>query len=127
MAWGPPQLYLAAFSREHHNLFGLGFLEVNSSAYTLFDQVSNLVGQYLRDQLRAPPGSSIRPMIATEHPDLSGGIRFIDSARHRSYVDGRAFRLTGLGQGHQTHGWQPLKPGMFAKPLPPSSGATVRE
>ena len=111
---GRPELYLMAFSREHRNLFGLSFLEVNSSAYTLFDQVSNLVAQYLHAQVHDPGRSTaFARMIATEHPDLSGGIRFIDSARHRSYVDGRAFR-TELGRVAVRIGWQPLKPGMFA-------------
>ena len=111
---GRPELYLMAFSREHRNLFGLSFLEVNSSAYTLFDQVSNLVAQYLHAQVHDPGRSTaFARMIATEHPDLSGGIRFIDSARHRSYVDGRAFR-TELGRVADRIGWQPLKPGMFA-------------
>ena len=58
-------------------------LEVNSSAYTLFDR------------------------------DLSGGIRFVDSPRHRSYVDGRAFRKE-LDRVSDRIGWQPLAPGMFA-------------
>ena len=111
---GRPELYLTAFSREHHNLFGLSFLEVNSSAYTLFDQVSNLVAQYLHDQVHDPGRSAaFDRMIAAEHPDLSGGIRFIDSARHRSYVDGRSFR-TELDRVTDHMGWQPLQPGMFA-------------
>ena len=99
---GRPQLYLTAFSREHRNLFGVGLLEVNSSVYSLFDRVSNLVAHYLHDQMHEPGRSAaFDRMIDTEHPDLSGGIRFIDSARHRSYVDGHSFRteldrVTGL-------------------------------
>jgi len=87
---------------------------VNSSAYTLFDQVSNLVAQYLHDQVHDPGRSAaFDQMIATQHPDLSGGIRFIDSARHRSYVDGRAFR-TEVGRVTDQIGWQKLSPRMFA-------------
>jgi hypothetical protein len=110
---GRPELYLTAFSREHRNLFGLSFLEVNSSAYTLFDRVSNLVAQYLHDQVHAPArAAAFDQMIATEHPDLTGGIRFVDSARHRFYVDGHAFRAE-LGRVADRMGWQPLEPGMF--------------
>jgi hypothetical protein len=88
---------------------------VNSSAYTLFDQVSNLVAQYLHDQVHDPDrAATFDRMIAEEHPDLSGGIRFIDSARHRSYVDGHAFR-TELGRVTERIGWQPMRPGMFAR------------
>ncbi len=111
---GRPDLYLTAFSREYRNLFGLSFLEVNSSAYTLFDRVSNLVAQYLRDQVHDPGRSAaFDRMIATEQPDLSGGIRFVDSARHRSYVDARSFRKE-LDRVADRIGWQPLTPGMFA-------------
>ena len=95
-------------------MFGVGFLEVNSSEYSLFDRVSNLAAHYLHDQMHEPGRSAaFDRMIDTEHPDLSGGIRFIDSARHRSYVDGQSFR-TELDRVTEHIGWQPLKPGMFA-------------
>ncbi len=111
---GRPDLYLTAFSREHRNLFGLSYLEVNSSAYTLFDRVSNVVAQYLHDQVHAPSrAAAFDRLIATEHPDLSGGIRFIDTARHKAYVDGKAFRKE-LDRVTDQVGWQPLEPGMFA-------------
>lgn len=110
---GRPQLYLTAFSREHHNLFGVSFLEVNSSAYALFDHVSNLVAHYLHDQVHAPTrAADFDRMIAAEHPDLSGGIRFLDTARHRSYVDARAFR-NELTRVADRMGWPPLQAGML--------------
>lgn len=113
---GRPDLYLTAFSRERHNLFGLSFLEVNSSAYTLFDRVSNLVAQYLHDQVHHPErAAAFDRMIATHRPDLSGGIRFVDSPRHRSYVDARTFRRE-LDRVADRGGWQPLRPGMLAEP-----------
>jgi cation diffusion facilitator CzcD-associated flavoprotein CzcO len=111
---GRPDLYLTAFSREQRNLFGASYLEVNSSAYTLFDRVNNLVAQYLHDQLHAPGrAAAFDRMIATERPDLTGGIRLLDTARHRSYVDARAFRKE-LDRVAEHVGWQPLRPGMFA-------------
>jgi hypothetical protein len=111
---GRPDLYLTAFSRERRNLFGISYLEVNSSAYTLFDRVNNLVAQYLYDQLHAPGrAAAFDRMVATERPDLSGGIRLLDTPRHRSYVDARAFRKE-LGRVADHVGWQPLRPGMFA-------------
>jgi hypothetical protein len=113
---GRPDLYLTAFSREHRNLFAVGFLEVNASAYTLFDRLSNLLAQYLRDQVHEPGRSAaFDRIIDTEHPDLSGGIHFIDTARHRAYVDGDSFR-TELDRVTRQLGWQPLQPGMFAHP-----------
>lgn len=110
---GRPDLYLRAFSRQHRNLFGLGYLEVNSSAYTLFDQISNLLAQYLHDQDHAPDrAAAFDRLIAADDPDLSGGIRFLGTARHATYVDARTYR-NYLAKVRRRMGWQDLVPGMF--------------
>lgn len=110
---GRPDLYLTAFNRQHRNLFGVGYVELNSSAYTLFDQISNVVAHYLHDQLHSPARAArFDAMIAEDHPDLSGGLRFIDSARHRSYVDARTYRRV-LARVRRQMGWPNLTPGMF--------------
>lgn len=114
-AWqdGRPDLYLRAFSRQHRNLFGLGYLEVNSSAYTLFDQISNLLAQYLHDQDHAPDrAAAFDRLIAADDPDLSGGIRFLGTARHATYVDARTYRRY-LAKVRRRMGWQDLERGMF--------------
>lgn len=111
---GRPDLYLSAFSRTHRNLIGLGYLEVNSSAYTLFDHISNVVAQHLDDQVHRPEqAAAFERVIATEHPDLSGGIRFVGSARHAAYVDARTYKRH-LAALRRRFGWQDLTPGMFA-------------
>jgi hypothetical protein len=51
-------------------------------------------------------------MIAGDRPQLSGGIRFVDSARHRSYVDARTYRRY-LATVRRRIGWSDLTPGMF--------------
>ena len=110
---GRPELYLAAFSREHRNLFVPSFLEVNSSAIALFDLVNDLVAHYLHDQVQAPVrAAAFDRMIDSEHPDLSGGIRFVDSARHRGYLDNHAFRAE-VARVAGLLGWPRLQPGMF--------------
>ncbi|MFI7128752.1 flavin-containing monooxygenase [Nonomuraea sp. NPDC050153] len=110
---GRPDLYLTAFNRDHHNLFGLGYIEINSSAYTVFDHISNLLAQYLHDQDHAPARAArFDRMIVGDHPRLSGGIRFLDSARHRSYVDARTYRRY-LATVRKRIGWSDLTPGMF--------------
>lgn len=110
---GRPDLYLTAFNRGHRNLIGLGYLETNSSAYTLFDHISNVVANYLHDQVHAPQRAArFDRMIATDQPDLTGGIAFVDSPRHGNYVDSRTYRnyLRTLGK---RMGWAGLTPGMF--------------
>jgi hypothetical protein len=51
-------------------------------------------------------------MIVEDHPQLSGGIRFLDSARHWSYVDSRIC-LRYLAKVRGALGWEDLTPGMF--------------
>lgn len=115
LSWsnGRPDLYLTAFSRKHHNLFGVGYVETNSSAYTLFDHIANVVGQYLHDQQHAPARARrFDKLRASDVPRLSGGITFLDSARHHSYVDARAYKRY-LAKVRKRVGWTDLQPGMF--------------
>ena len=110
---GRPQLYLNTFSREHPNLIGLGYLETNSSAYTLFDHVSNVVAQHLRDQEQRPERArAFARMMATDDTPLTGGIKFVDSARHRNYVDATAYKKH-LAQVRREMGWADLVPGTY--------------
>jgi hypothetical protein len=86
-----PDLYLTAFSREHPGLFGVSFIETNSGAYPHFDTAAQMIASYLDDQARRPEAARhFAGMIATDRPDLSGGIRFDHSARHEGYVDAHA-------------------------------------
>ncbi len=86
-----PDLYLTAFSR-HRGLFGLGFIETNSAAYPLIDRMANLIAGHIADRTERPDRyAAFRRRIESDHPDLSGGIRFIDSPRHQGYVDSHAF------------------------------------
>jgi hypothetical protein len=110
---GRPDLYLSTFNRDCRNVIGLGYLEINSSAYTVFDHVSNVVAQYLHDQHHAPGrAATFDRLIASDRPDLSGGIDFLKSARHSSYVDARAYRRY-LATVRTCMGWHDLAPGMF--------------
>ncbi|HEX7823754.1 MAG TPA: NAD(P)-binding domain-containing protein [Mycobacterium sp.] len=110
---GRPRLYLTAFNPVHRNLFGAGYLEVNSSAYTLFDQVTNVLAQYVHDQLHNPSRAAAFDRKAnTDRPDLSGGIKFIGSDRHEAYVEVRAFERY-LAKIRKEFGWTDLVPGMF--------------
>ena len=118
---GRPELYLTAFNREHRNLFGLGYLETNSSAYTLFDHVSHLVAHYLHDQQHRPDrAAAFDRVVATDRPDLSGGIRFLDTPRHRHYVDSHAFKRH-LVRVADRAGWPRLRPGLLAATTPGGS------
>jgi len=110
---GRPTLYLNAFSRERDGLAAVSFIEVNSSAYTLFDHVANLVAQHLADARDDPDRAArFRALAATDHPDLTGGVRFVPSDRHANYVEVRAFKKA-IRRTVRRMGWRPLERGMF--------------
>ncbi len=111
-----PDQYLTAFNREHPTLFTLGYVEVNSSAYTLFDNISDLLARYLDAQRNDPATArTFEHLLATHQPDLSGGIDLVASPRHAGYVDAKAYKKA-LAVVRRTTGWKPLRAG-FADSL----------
>ena len=109
---GRPVMYLNAFA-PRPGLFGVGYIEVNSSAYTLFDRIANLVAQHLVDVRDSPNRAArFRHLVATDQPDLTGGIRFVDSDRHVRYTEVHAYTKQ-LRRVAKVMGWQQLSPGQF--------------
>jgi len=87
-----PDLYLSAFSREHAGLFGVGFVETNTGAYKLFDLQAQMIAGFIDDtQHDRPSARRFAQLIRTDRPNLSGGLKFVDSARHTGYVESGAF------------------------------------
>lgn len=83
-----PDLYLSSFSRDHRNLFGIGFVETNAGAFPHFDIAARMIAAHLADQADRPAAAAdFQRMIQTDRPDLSGGIRFDSSPRHQGYVN----------------------------------------
>ncbi|WP_235662011.1 hypothetical protein [Pseudomonas savastanoi] len=110
---GRPRLYLSIFSREHHNLFGIGYVETNSSAYKLFDSEAHAVACYLRDQLhQKTQASHFDQLIATDDPDLSGGIKFVKSQRHEVYLEAHALKKY-LRKLFHSQGWPAVEEGYY--------------
>lgn len=110
---GRPQMYLSIFSREYRNLFGIGYLETNSSAYKLFDNEAHLIASYLADQDKRPDkAAQFDALIRHDQPDLSGGIRFVASARHEVYLEVHALKKQ-LKRLRKVMGWDPIEPGYF--------------
>ena len=112
---GRPRMYLNAFAREREGLFGVSYIEVNSSAYTLFDHIANLIASHLADVRDDPARAArFRELAAHDDPDLTGGIRFIASDRHSGYVEVHAYKKA-LARVAKRMGWRPLTRGMFAR------------
>ncbi|MBP5896030.1 NAD(P)/FAD-dependent oxidoreductase [Streptomyces sp. LBUM 1478] len=101
-----PDLYLSSFSREHEGLFGVGFVETNSGAYQLFDSQAQLIASFIRDtRAGLPTAERFVRRIRADRPDLSGGLRFVDSPRHTGYVHSEAF-VKYLGKVAADMGWR---------------------
>lgn len=85
-----PELYLTAFSK-HDGLFGLGYVETNGAAYVLISQLAAMVASHIADRDGRPQKwQEFRRRIETDRPDLSRGIKFVDSPRHTGYVESLA-------------------------------------
>jgi hypothetical protein len=101
-----PDLYLCSFSREHEGLFGVGFVETNSGAYQLFDSQAQLIASFIRDASTGlTTAERFAGMIRSDRPDLSGGLKFVDSPRHTGYVHSEAI-VKYLGKVAEGMGWR---------------------
>ena len=102
---GRPQMYLSMFNRQHRNLFGIGYIETNSSAYKLFDTQAWMIASYLKAQRDgAASAAQFDALVKTDEPDLSGGLKFIKSARHEVYLEAHALK-TYLKSLRKRMGW----------------------
>jgi hypothetical protein len=87
-----PDLYLSAFSREHPGLFGVGYVETNSAAYGLFDTQAQMIASFIQEwSLNPRRAERFAELIRTDDPDLTGGLRFVSSPRHKGYVNSETF------------------------------------
>ena len=110
---GRPQLYLSMFSRQHKNLFGIGYIETNSSAFKLFDAQAHLIASYLNSQTQQPQkAEQFEQLICHDEPDLSGGIQFIKTQRHAVYLEVHALK-NYLKKLHKQLDWPELQAGDY--------------
>ncbi len=106
MTWdrGHPQLWLNICSREHDSLYVLGFVEFADAAYQRFDEMAQLVVMDIHARETGRHKTELTELKRTEHPDLRGGIDYVDSPRHANYVERTAYmdHLAGL---RERFGW----------------------
>jgi len=88
-----PELFMRLCHRSRRDLYGLGFIETNSSVFRLVDLGAELIALDLLQRSAEPPGRSLLDeLIASDaEPDLTGGRRRIATARHVGYVDSSAY------------------------------------
>ncbi|HZX42532.1 MAG TPA: NAD(P)-binding domain-containing protein [Myxococcaceae bacterium] len=110
-----PDLYMALFSRENPRLYVMGYLETNSGAYRFFDDMADLLARAIAARAEGgEAGRAVDALVTTDQPDLTGGIHFIATDRHATYVDGNAYRKH-LRRVRRRLGWPELSPGCYER------------
>lgn len=91
-----PDFWLRLFHRSVPNLYGLGFIETNSSVYRHFDLGAELIAKHIVGRRTRSTGAALLDarIASGEEPDLSGGVARLGSARHHGYVDSRTYERT---------------------------------
>ncbi|MEO0600071.1 MAG: NAD(P)-binding domain-containing protein [Myxococcota bacterium] len=110
---GRPDLYMSLFSRADPTLYALGFMETNGGAYKLFDEMADLITRSIvARRAGGRAAAAVDGLIEADRPDLSGGIRFVGSDRHATYVEIGAYRRQ-VARIRRRLGWPAMRPGMF--------------
>jgi hypothetical protein len=106
-AWhqGHPQLYLNMFNRHVDNLYVLGFIEFADAAYHRFDEMAQLIAFDIAATGEAK--ARLTELKRTDHPDLRGGMAYIDTPRHANYVETHTYQHV-LGELRASFGLQAL-------------------
>ncbi|HVP83347.1 MAG TPA: NAD(P)-binding domain-containing protein [Rhizomicrobium sp.] len=109
-----PDLYMNLFARDHRELYGMGYMETNGGAYKLFDEMADFTVRAIdaRNE-NGLTAQKLDRLVANDAPDLSGGIRFVASDRHATYVEIDAYRKY-MKRLRKKLGWPQLEPGAFA-------------
>jgi len=87
---GHPQLYLNIFNRSVDSLYVIGFIEFADAAYERFEEMAQLVAMDLT--LEGGDKEQFAELKRTHHPDLRGGMHYIDTPRHANYVETHTYQ-----------------------------------
>ena len=109
-----PDLYMNLFARDHRELYGMGYMETNGGAYKLFDEMADFTVRAIEARNESGMVSQkLDRLVANDSPDLSGGIHFVASDRHATYVEIDAYRKY-MKRLRKKLGWPALEAGAFA-------------
>ena len=90
---GCPRLFLNVFHPEYDNLFAIGLIQPDSGQWGLTDYQAQLVARVIQAQKNdSPPAKRFRQLKQRVDSDLSGGVRYLKSTRHRLEVEHFGYR-----------------------------------
>jgi len=88
-----PDLYLSSLHREFDNVCCLGLHQTDGGAYDFFTLQADMMCNFILDQEQRPKqATKFHELKRNDRPNLSGGIHYVDSARHATYVKKSVFR-----------------------------------
>jgi cation diffusion facilitator CzcD-associated flavoprotein CzcO len=89
---GRPDFYLHTFHPTYDDLFIVGNLQPDSGVWPLMDLQARAVAGYIRGAAAEAGGvRKLRALKQGPRPDLSGGLRYVPSERHRYEVEHAGF------------------------------------
>jgi hypothetical protein len=90
-----PELVAALFPIGVKNLYVLGHFESDGGAYPLVSKQAELTALLARADAVDPGGTSewIARLTSGRRPDLSGGVRYVNSPRHANYAQYETYDL----------------------------------
>jgi cation diffusion facilitator CzcD-associated flavoprotein CzcO len=88
-----PDLYLSSLHREFDNVCCLGLHQTDGGAYDFFTLQADMMCNFIVDQDQRPKrAAKFHELKKTDRPNLSGGIHYVDSPRHATYVKKSVFK-----------------------------------
>jgi cation diffusion facilitator CzcD-associated flavoprotein CzcO len=88
-----PDLFLSALHREYDNVCCLGLHQTDGGAFDFFTFQADMMVNFILDQDRDPERARrFHELKKSSRPDLTGGIDFVKSARHATYVKKSVFK-----------------------------------
>ncbi len=88
-----PDLYLSSLHRKFDNVCVLGLHQTDGGAYDFFTLQADMMCNFILDQeTNSDRAERFRELKARDYPDLSGGVDYVKSARHATYVKRATFK-----------------------------------
>ena len=88
-----PDLYLSSLHRKYDNVCVLGLHQTDGGAYDFFTLQADMMCNFILDQDQNPErAAKFHALKAKDYPDLTGGVRYVKSARHATYVKKASFK-----------------------------------
>ena len=109
---GRPVLYLNMFPRTIDSLYVLGFVEFAGAAYSRFDEMAQVIAMAIRSRQTGEQYEELLQLKRDDHPDLTGGMTYLDSDRHVGYVEIDTY-VHYLAELRDRFGWADLDDGAY--------------